>query len=267
MTFRTIALTLALAASATIAFAAKPPANNFNLVNQAGKTIGDATYTIEAAKDGGSKVKTRFEYHLSAAANIGTQDEGAQPDVSGRAGGNGAALIEGQDAGEYRVDANGNFLSGFTQNMANQMMTSFTPDKKRDSLAIGHIQGGVAGNPTDLPLPSPQFLLASDFDPSAIQVLLTTAIQHPHTNSMYLLIVPGANGRSGDDAVTVAIQLAPDSPTGTLDGKPIELKHYLMNYHSGHADLYAAPDGSLMEAMMNPLNVSYIRAKFELAKK
>jgi hypothetical protein len=257
MTFRTTALTV---------FAAKTPANNFILVNQTGKTIGNAAYTIETAKDGGYKVKTRFEYHLSAAANAGTQDEGAQPDVSGRAGGNGAALIEVQNTGEYKVDANGNFLSGFTQNVANQMMTSFTPNKKRDSVAINHMQGGVAGSPSDLPVPSPQFLVAPDFDPSVIQVLLTTAIQHPHPDSMYLLVVPGTSGRSGDNAVPIAIQLAPDSPTGTLDGKPVALKHYLLNYHTGHADLYTAADGNLMEAIMNPLDASYVRAKFELAK-
>ena len=266
MTFRTAALAVALAAFATTGFAAKTAGNNFVLVDSNGKTIGNASYTIDKGKDGGYKVKTRFEYHLSAAANSVADDASTRPSGSGPGGGNGAALVDVQETGEYKFDDTGNFLTGFTQNLANQMMTSFEPDKKRDSVTISHRQAGVAGASTNLPVPAPQFLLAPDFDPSAIQMLLTTAITHPHADSTYLLIVPGVGGRAVDNSLYVTLQVATDSPAGTLDGKPAALKHYLMNYHTGHADLYADADGNLMDAVMAPLNASYVRAKFELAK-
>lgn len=261
MTFRTATITLVLATFSTTVLAAKSDTNNFLLINNSGKTIGNASYTIDKTKDG-YKIKTRFDYHLPPPSTL--PDDDATADASHRGGG--AAVLEVQDTGEYKLDANGNLLSGFTQNMANQMMTSFQPDKKRDSIGIGHMQAGVAGTTTDLPVPSPQFLLAPDFDPSAIQMLLTTTINHPHPDFTYLLIVPGVGGRAPDNVVPVTVQLQTDTPSGTLDGKPIALKHYLMNFHTGHADLYTDADGNLMAAVIGPLEASYVRAKFSMGK-
>ncbi len=64
----------------------------------------------------------------------------------------------------------------------------------------------------------------------------------------------------------VILQLAPDTPAGTLDGKPVTLKHYLLGYHTGKpSDLYINDACELMQADITPLKISYIRAKFVLS--
>jgi hypothetical protein len=259
MTLRSAVLSLTLAASATTAFAAD--ANTFTLVNAAGKTIGKASYFIDKVKDG-VRVRCKFQYRIAAGAS---QLAGQDADPNSRAGG--ALTTEAQYSGEYKISAAGDLLSGFLQNSANQMLTSFVPGKKGDILTVGQVQGGVNGGSRDLPLPAAHFLLAPNYDPSALQVLLTTALTQPHADSQYLLVVPaGSNPRAGDSALYVIIQ--PErviSASGTLAGKPLVLKHYLMNYHEGHADLYADADGTLMQADLGPLGASYIRTGFTLA--
>lgn len=259
MTLRSVVLSTALAAFATSAFAAD--ANSFTLVNTAGKTLGRASYSIDKVKDG-VRVRCKFQYRIAP-----SQLTGQDADPNGRT--SGALITDAQYSGEYKISATGDFLSGFTQNSANQMLTSFQPSKKGDILTIGQMQGGVSGGSRDLPLPAAHFLLAPNYDPSALQVLLTTALTQPHADSTYLLVVPAGpnvHGGGGDNALYVTLQ--PERATsagGTLAGKPVSLKHYLMNYHDGHADLYADADGALMEADLGPLGVSYIRSGFILA--
>jgi len=262
MMLRSAALSLALAAMVATAFAAD--ANNFTLVNAAGKTVGKASYSIDKVKDG-VRVRCKFQYRITVHGSEQTSEQAGDPSAHS----SGIPVTEAQYSGEYKISAAGDFLSGFTQNSANQMLTSYQPGKKGDLLTIGQIQGGVNGGSRDLPLPAPHFLLAPNYDPSALQVLLTTALSQPHANSTYLLVVPaGPNvrGGGGDNALYVTLQPERSSAaSGTLAGKPLTLKHYLMNYHEGHADLYADADGTLMEADLGPLGVNYIRTGFTLA--
>jgi len=265
MTLRSAALSLAFASIAAAAFAAD--ANSFILVNSTGKTIGKASYSIDKTKDG-FRVRSKFQYRLSAAEMQASTDTDADTG-GGRRGGGGGSLgpTDAQYTAEYKVSASGDFLTGFTQNIDTQMLTSFQPDKKGDTLTIGQVQAGVSGGSRDLPLPTPHFLLAPDYDPSALQVLLTTALTHPHADSTYALVIPsGANPRARNNSLYVTLQ--PElaiAASGTLAGKPIVLKHYLLNYHEGHADLYADADGNLMEVELGPLSANYIRTGFALA--
>jgi len=266
MSLRFAALSLTLAFSTAAAFAAD--ANTFVLVNASGKTMGKASYTIDKTKDG-IRVRSRFQYRLSAADIQAASDPDLDSGGGGRRGGGGGAggLTDAQYTAEYKITADGDFLTGFTQNGDTQMLTSYQPDKKGGNLIIGQVQAGVSGGSRDLALPSPHFLLAPDYDPSVLQVLLTTALTHPHADSTYALVVPaGANPRARNNALYVTLQPAlAISANGTLAGKPVALKHYLLNYHQGHADLYADADGTLMEADLGPLSAKYIRTGFTLA--
>jgi hypothetical protein len=96
-------------------------------------------------------------------------------------------------------------------------------------------------------------------------MMLTIATTHPHADKLYLVLVPaGSNPRGKEATQTIGLQLASDTPSGTLDGKPVKVMHYVISYHTGHADLFTDETGSLMQADMGPLNISYIRAKFKL---
>ena len=249
LTLRSAALSLALASSAAAALAADP--NSFVLVKD-GKNDGKATYSIDTAKDG-YHIKSRYEYHLTVAPSATSTTSFS-------------TINEAQFSNDYKVDLNGNYISGYTQNATNQMITSFQPNKTRDIVTVNQIQGGMSGGGKPLPLPRPDFLVAPDYDPSALQILLTTSLAHPHADSKYTFVVPGTGmgPKAANTIVYVSVQAQPDA-NGTLDGKPITLKHFQMNYAKGKADLFTDADGKLMQADMGTLATSYIRVKFVLA--
>lgn len=255
MILRRLALALALTSFATLAFAADN--NTFIITTRAGKQVGKASYTIDKTKQG-FRVKARYEYRLSA----------PQPDMpSGDPNSGapiGAMMTEAQYISEYNVDANGNYISGYTQNASTQIITSFQPDKARSLITIGTMQGGVSGGSNPVPVPSPDFLVAPDYDPSAIQVLLNGSLAHPHADNKYTLVVPASGApRQGSKVIYVALQPMPDA-TGTLDGKPVTLKHYQILFVKTNGNIYTDANGALMQADMGPLAASYVRAKFVL---
>jgi hypothetical protein len=252
MTFRSAAISLALALAASAALAADP--NSFTLV-RSGKTVGRASYTIDTVKDG-FHVKAHYEYRFTAPVATSTDNSGNQTGM----------MSEAQFSSDYKVDPNGDYISGYTQNAATQMLTSFQPSKARDLVTIGQTQGGVNGGGKPVPLPSPHFLVVPDYDPSAIQILLTTAAAHPHADTKYTFLVPGNGmGPKGSNTLAYVSLQPPTDATGTLDGKPVTLKHYQMKYLKGQADLYTDADGKLMEADMGILEASYVRLKFVLS--
>jgi len=252
MKLRFAALALSLT---TFAAAACAQANSFQLINKGGKAVGKASYTIDKTKDG-YKVKSKFEYRSGAVVLSDNPDPyGASSD--------GANITDAQVTSEYKVDANGNFISGFTQNSANQTLTSFSPSKPRDTVVIAQMQGGVNLGSKSLGMPKPDFLVAPDYDPSAMQVLLTGALAHPHSDHIYLLAVPASNPRNANNALYLTIA-DPTDATGTLDGKPVALKHYALGWNKAKGDLYADANGTLMEANIGTIGVRYVRTKFAL---
>src|SRR6185312_13618799 len=250
MKLRSATLALSLTVFAAAAFA---QANSFQLI-KGGRTIGKASYTIDKAKDGSYKVKARFEYRTG----LSTSDATADPS---RPGGTPAAITDAQMSSEYKADANGNYLSGYTQDSADQMLTSFSPSKTRDVVVVGQTQGGTSLGSRSLPMPKPDFLVAPDYDPSAIQVALTGALAHPHTDHLYLLVVP-ALGNKGVQAAYIKIA-DPTDATGTLNGKPVTLKQYPIGWSQSTGVLYTDADGTLMQIDVGPLGASYVRNGFK----
>jgi hypothetical protein len=253
-----LAAVLVFAVATTVAFAASD-SNNFTLLSK-GKVIGKATYSISKIKEG-YRVNTRYQYRAMAAEL--TLDASQIAIDQGRAGSSG--LIEAQYSAEYRISPDGDLLGGFITDATSQMITGFTPSKSRDNINVTLNQAGTSGQPSTIPMPQPSFTLMPNFDPAAIQILLTTAIAHPHADSKYLTIIPSANVRSGPTTAWLSFQPGTsDAAAGTLDGKPVTLKHYVIKYYSGDADIYTDDAGTLMEADINATSASYVRAKFVL---
>jgi len=226
-------------------------ANNFILI-RGGKTVGKASYAIDKTKDG-FRGKARFEYHMAAAISAGNTPalDSSQANM----------IVEAQYTSDYKVDANGNYLSGYTQNSTTQTLESYQPDKARTTVTIADSQAGVSQSKS-LAMANPNYTVVPDYDPSALQIFLTTATSHPHSDSKYTFIVPGNNRAA--TVVYVALQPAPDD-TGTLNGKPVALKHYQLQYFKGMGDLYTDADGNLMQAVIPTISASYIRVGFALA--
>jgi hypothetical protein len=269
MTRRFTVLAILVASLSLTASAATP--NSFLLVSStSGKTVGHASFSIDKTKIG-YKIHGRFEYHISQSllpkAPDSTIPAPTATSGGGKRGGGGVApaIREGQFTEEYKIDANGSFLSGYTQNIDSQLLTAFEPNKTRTEVTIHQTQAGIIGLGREVPLPKPDFLFAPDFDPAPIQMLITTALTHPHSDSFYLLLDPiEAAVKPGDETFLVAIQPVPGTRNGTLDGKPITLHHLLMNYHTGRADLFIDDSGDLMEAQMGTLQIDYVRTNFAL---
>lgn len=246
---------------ATLAATAGAQTNSFQLIDKNGKTIGKTNFTIDKTKDG-FRVKSKFEYHLVASGpstNINTRTDAAYDSP-------GSSVVDAQFSSDYKVDENGNYLSGFTQNSADQMITSFYPTKTRDAVVISQTQGGVGLGSKSLGMPKPDFIVAPDYDPSAIQMLLTTVLTHAHTDHLYLLAVPPSSPRAANNALYLTVA-DPTDATGTLDGKPIALKHYALGWNKAKGDLYADTNGTLMQADIGTINARYVRAKFVLDDK
>jgi hypothetical protein len=263
MSLRSVTLGLmAISVVAAAMSAAAPKGNLFTVVNDKGHTIGKASYQIAPSKEG-FKVTSSFDYHTTLSAE---ELQAAQASAGGgrRGGGSGAgsSIVEGQYTAEYKYSADGNFLSGYTQDTGSQLLTSFQPSKKRDVLITSQTQGGSVGNASEIPLPRPDFILSPKFDPSAIQVLLTTGLAHPHADNTYLLMVPTPR-----DVVPsyVILQPVPGAIKATLNAQPIKVLRYLINFHSEHIEVYADEAGQLLQANVIALRVSYIRQGFTLS--
>lgn len=265
-------LRIAALAATTFAFTlsafAAADKDVFTLVH-GGKPVGKASYTISKSKDG-FHVVAHFQYHVGIGRG-GDLDESANGVMSiSNKGGGGSQIVfnEGQMTEDYKITDDENYLSGFIQNATNQMLTSYQPDKARKVVIIGQNQGGIAGDSRSLELPSPDFLIAADYDPSAIQLLVNKVMNHPHKDNTYLVLTPVSYGGrpGGTQAVPVAMALMDGAASGTLDGKPVTLKHFQMKFHSGAADIYTDDAGNLMEADMGTLSTNYVRNGFALAK-
>lgn len=244
-----------VAFSAALAVTACAQANSFQLVNKSGRAVGKASYSISKSKDGGQNVKAKFEYRTGVADTTVVTDPGKMTN-------DGSNITDNQITAEYKVDANGNYLSGFLQNGATQAITSFTPTKPRDGIDISTMQGGVSSTPRNLAMPKKDFLVAPDYDPSAMQVLLTTILNRPHDDHTYLVAVP-AVGRGLNQPMYIKAG-DPVDATGKLDGKDIKLKKLPIGWVKGQGALYYDEAGNLMQAYIATINITYIRNKFVL---
>jgi len=249
-------ISFALVCTATAALAADTT-NNFVLLRD-GKPIGKAYYSID--KKNGYHGKAHFNYRLAAAVSL---DNSTSMDSS-----RGNMVTEGEFLYDYKTDDSGNFLTGYFQNGVTQTITSLQMDKARTTVTIGENQAGVSASKS-LTMPGADYGLLPDYDPSSVQVFLNAALAHPHADGKYTLIIPGLSGRGGTGYVYVAFKPEASDASGTLDGKPIALKHYQVQYLKGRADLYTDADGNLMEADMETgtLTANYVRVKFALPAK
>jgi hypothetical protein len=246
---RSLALCLTLATLPAIA------QNNFT-ITVSGKPVGKCSYTIEKTKDG-QHVKSKINYHLSPANNP-TQDTEAP--ARGRSS---APTIASdfQFVEDYKLDANNSYAGGFNLNMVSLVNTSYTPNKTRDKLFIAQTQNGTPGLPNPIDI-KPNFVMVPDYDPSALQSLLLQTDSHPADKDLYLAVIPG--GRQQADPVPALWLTDQPEAHGTLDGKPITLRHYILRLYKSQFDVFADDTNTLMLATSTALSAIYTREGFVL---
>ncbi|MGC9198990.1 MAG: hypothetical protein ACP5E5_08645 [Acidobacteriaceae bacterium] len=230
---------LVLASLSLPALASSKNNNGFILIDsQSGKTVGKAAYSIQKSSKG-YKVGGNFQYNLQAGQ-------------------------QGQYSFSSKLDNTGNLLSASVEDQSTQKTYIFQPNKNRTSVEFTTIQAGNLATPMSAVLPKPEVFMAPIGDPSGIQVLMTSALAHPHTPPIYLLLVPLSVINKINHYHMVGIQ--PDSDrTATLDGKSITLKSFKLRFHTGaDGEVYLDDSGNLMEADLPKFGMNYVRKNFTL---
>lgn len=200
---------------------------NFS-VNQTGKPVGTATFNF-TSKSGGydstSVVHVDMQglnYALSKTEELSPSHGLVHVQLSAIVNGSAVNVIAKPDAEQFLVNISANGRS------------------KTASLAFHQ-----------------QAVFLTDFDPGALQTLLTVAAANNNRNLW--AIIPKQAG------TTAPIQLVtyPDEH-GTLNGSPIDVHHVVATISGSSTDLFAGPDNQLLQAELPQQGFTLVRSGFVL---
>ena len=233
MKLSTVVLTSVLLSTSSVAFAADP--NSFDFFVW-GKKVGTTSYTLASSK-GSTKVSSRVDRHDFPVPM--TED--------------------------FRIGSDGLVLSGTVTRPNDQFTAFYNPDKQHSKIDVlpskkGEPQPAVVWN-----MPRPDFLIGLMEDSATWQILMDTVMAHPHADNAYPLLNVGENNFT-PDRVEVGHLSAPDASKGTLDGKPVELRHFVLTLPKGAVDIYVDADGRLMQAEVGSYGYKHVRTNFTLEK-
>jgi hypothetical protein len=100
-------------------------------------------------------------------------------------------------------------------------------------------------------------VLIPDFDPGALQTLLTIAAAH--NNRDLWAIIP----KNAGSTVPIVLATYADEQ-GTLDGKPITVHHLIATYGGGSTDLFSGPENQFLQAELPQPGFALVRKGFVL---
>lgn len=230
-----IALILPAATSAVLqtpqrrgAVAAVPASDSSFIVSQNGKQVGTASFRFAAKADGydsSSLVNVQMqglEYSLSKTEELSLANELRHVLLSATVNGSAVNVIARPEAAQLLMNISANGRSNTTL---------------------------LDAHPASVFLP--------DFDPGALQTLLTLATQH--SNRGVWAIVPKQAGSV--DAVTLTTYA---DQQGTLDGKPIAVHHLEATIAGAKTDLFSGPESQLLQAELPQEGFALVRKGFVL---
>jgi hypothetical protein len=103
----------------------------------------------------------------------------------------------------------------------------------------------------------PGAVFLADFDPGALETLLTLAVTQ-NNRDLWAILPKGAGSME-------PVQLAtyPDQQ-GTLDGKPITVHHLVATIAGANTELFSGPENELLQAELPQEGFALIRKGFQL---
>jgi hypothetical protein len=114
------------------------------------------------------------------------------------------------------------------------------------------------GGSTTTPLVMhPHAVFMPDFDPGALQVLLSLGAAYNNAN-MWALVPKQAGSITAMRIVTNA------DMQGTLNGKPLTVHHLTMTYDSNKTELFSSPANELLQAEWTKEGFALVREGFKL---
>ena len=96
-----------------------------------------------------------------------------------------------------------------------------------------------------------------DFDPGALETLLTLAVDHD--NRDLWAIIP----KNAGSIAPVTLATYPDQQ-GTLDGKPVTVHHLVATIAGAETDLFSGPENQLLQAELPQEGFALVRKGFVL---
>lgn len=226
-----VVLTFVLLSTSSAASAADT--NSFDFFVR-GKKVGTTTYTLATSK-GVTKVSSRVDRHDYP-----------------------VPMTE-----EFRIGADGLVLSGLVTRPNDKVTVIYNIDKQHTRIDVLPTKNGEAQSAATWNLPRPDFLIGLMEDSATWQMLMDAVTAHPHADNIYPLLNVGENNFT-PDRVEVGRLSAPDAARGTLDGTPVELRHFILTLPKGAVDIYVAADGRLMQAEVASYGYKHVRTNFAL---
>jgi hypothetical protein len=173
------------------------------------------------------------------------------------------------------------FLEGSATDRSINQQSAYLPSSNHKDFAISVTAAGMLSSKIIDLKPNP--IVLPSFDPGAAQALLLEATTHPTADNHYSIFIPdnGAIGapnpndpnappRSPDQTLPPIAQfydsvwIKGGPMTGTLDGKPINIKTYALAFGKFRWIFFADESNNLMQCNSTLVHGSYIREKFKL---
>jgi hypothetical protein len=218
--------------------------------------LGRCSYSFDKTKDG-YKVSSHYQVRTSAQF----QQRADRPTGDPRSGPSAVLVTDLEQTHTYKLDAAYTYAGGEIQSSNPRITYSFKLNRGRTTMEIQGMQDGVQSMFSEIPL-KPGYVVLPNYDASALQALLYIVAAHPQADGFYYLIVPGV-AWAYRQMVQARLGMAGDT-SGTLDGKPVTLRHYNFAFGQSIYDVYADGANTLMEADVQGLQASYIRNGFAL---
>jgi hypothetical protein len=164
---------------------------------------------------------------------------------------------------EFRIGSDGLVRSGLVTRVNDHAIIVYKPEKQNSTLEVLPTRNGDPQTTAVWNLPRPDFLIGLMEDAATWQLLTDTATAHPHPDNIYPLLIVGENNFTPDRLEMG--HLSPPVPAkGTLDGRPIDLRHYVFTLSKGPVDLYVDAQGTLMQAEVAGYGYKHVRTNFTL---
>ncbi|HEY0308002.1 MAG TPA: hypothetical protein VGB94_07565 [Acidobacteriaceae bacterium] len=241
---------LSLAAALLLTSTGAAQAQNTFTIQSNGAPTGKCVYSFDKTKDG-YKIVSRYQ-----ARTVSQFKEADAADPITR---NGSSI---QQTHSYKLDTNYGYTGGNVVDSTSQITNGYSPNKPHTELLLTTLQAGIQGPSKDLPLMA-GYIVAPNYDASALQALLSQATSHPTADGLYFLIVP-QDPKSGPKSGQIKWTALADT-TGTLAGKTLTVHHYGFSYGKPLYNIYADETNTLMQVDLSSPNVSYVRSGFVLA--
>ncbi len=200
---------------------------NFEIA-QNGHAVGTASFNVTAAAEGydsSSLVKVAMQgldYALSKNERLSSANQ--------------------LEHAQLNATVNGEAVNVMVAPDSAQMLVNISANGKSTTTRLDAHAGAV---------------LLADFDPGALETLLTLAVTQ--NNRDLWAILPKQTG----SIEPVRLATYPDQE-GTLDGKPITVHHLVATIAGANTDLFSGPDNQLLQAELPQAGFALIRNSFVL---